>query len=165
MGDSSFPQGGRAPGFPKFRRWGLCWAQFFFLGYPVRSCLILGAAFQRNFLSAVQAAAHGNLCASKERSDLLVSPSLPPKPDSCFKKLFSGWNMKLGGEPAFFINKLSSSPLLNRTLYFYLQLNVADRMVLLQFISPFLFTLMLFNVCLLIIQKRKQLEVVVDFVV
>lgn len=73
--------------------------------------------------------------------------------------------MKLGGEPAFFINKLSSSPLLNRTLYFYLQLNVADPMVLLQFISPFLFTLMLFNVCLLIIQKRKQLEVVVDFVV
>lgn len=131
VGDGSFPQGGRAPGFPKFRCWGLCWDQFFFLGYPLRSWLILGAAFQRNFLSAVQATTHGNLCAPKERSYLLVSPSLPPKPDSCFKKLFSGWNMKLGGEPAFFINKLSSSPLSNTTLYFYLQLNVADHMLLL----------------------------------
>lgn len=42
---------------------------------------------------------------------------------------------------------------------------VVDHMLMLQFISPFLFTLMFFKVCLLIIQKHKQLEVVVDFVV
>lgn len=74
--------------------------------------------------------------------------------------------MKLGREPDSFINKLCSPcPLQKKYSIFLFKFHVVGGMLMLLFIPLFLFASLFFHVCLPMIQKHKQVEVVVDFVV